>query len=429
MPLATTTDRDAQTSLGVVEQIFESARPADFAVRLWDGTQWGPDPGQRVRFTIVLTHPGSLRAMLVPPTDLSVGEAFVYGDFDVEGDVEALVELGSALTRFRSDKVAAARLARDLMRLPGRKLPREGRSSARVSGGRHSKRRDAQAISFHYDVGNDFYGMWLDREMVYSCAYFSHAEEDLDAAQARKLDYICRKLRLKPGERLLDIGCGWGGLVRHAAREYGARAVGITLSEPQAAYAHERIAAEGLSERCAVELADYRDVDEDDPFDKLVSVGMFEHVGEAKLPAYFAKARRLLRPGGAFLNHGIACNATGPSGTRGGFSERYVFPDGELTPVSTSLGAAEREGFEVRDVESLREHYALTLRNWVRRLEERAEDARRATDEATYRTWRLYMAASANGFSKGNLQVYQALLVKPDDGISGVPLSRADWYA
>jgi cyclopropane-fatty-acyl-phospholipid synthase len=273
--------------------------------------------------------------------------------------------------------------------------------------------------------------------MVYSCAYFHAPDEELDTAQECKLDYICRKLRLCPGQRLLDIGCGWGGLVIHATERYGVDATGITLSRPQAELANQRIAEAGLAGCCCVRVQDYREIDEPGVYDALVSVGMFEHVGAALLPAYFAQAWRLLRPGGVFLNHGIASRATlawppgqadkpqrGPT-----FSDTYVFPDGELVPINVTLHAAEEAGFEVRDVEGLREHYALTLRHWVRRLEAHHDQAIRFADELTYRVWRLFMSGSAHGFAHGRLNIYQALLIKSDArGKSGLPLTRDDWY-
>jgi cyclopropane-fatty-acyl-phospholipid synthase len=253
-------------------------------------------------------------------------------------------------------------------------------------------------------------------------------DDDLDTAQGRKLEYICRKLRLRPGERLLDIGCGWGGLVLYAAQHFGVDAYGITLSEPQAELAQQRIQQAGLAERCRVEVRDYRDVNSPDSFDKIVSVGMFEHVGEALLRTYFQQAWRVLRPGGVFLNHGIARNMAVPALLKDSFALHYVFPDGELVPISATLRAAEESGFEVRDVESLREHYMLTLRHWVRRLEEHADEARRLTGDVTYRIWRLYMSGAAHGFRTGTSNIYQALLAKPAQGESGLPLTRADWY-
>lgn len=266
--------------------------------------------------------------------------------------------------------------------------------------------------------------------MVYSCAYFQSPDEDLDSAQQRKLDYICCKLRLRPGQRLLDIGCGWGGLVRHAAEKFGVDATGITLSSPQVELANQRLTESGLDYRARVELRDYREVDDADGFDALVSVGMFEHVGAALLKTHFRKAMEILRPGGVFLNHGIAIIATVKPRRGPTFTQRYVFPDGELTPINVSLQAAEEAGFEVRDVESLREHYALTLRHWVRRLEDSHTKALEFVSEPTYRVWRLFMSASAYGFSAGSINVYQSLLVKQKgDGASSLPLTRADWYA
>jgi len=398
------------------------------SVRLWDGTLW-PDETPRPA-TLVLKHPGALRAMFLRGTELALGEAYLYDDFDIEGNVEAAFDLAEALQRRVSGWRTGWDLMRRLVKLPeGRKGVETARGPARLRGRRHSIERDRQAISYHYDVSNDFYRLFLDERMVYSCAYFAYPEESLDAAQMRKLDYICRKLRLKAGQRLLDIGCGWGALVMHAAQYYGVEATGITLSKPQAELASERIAQAGLADRCRVLVQDYRQVPEDAPYDALVSVGMFEHVGEAKLPAYFRKAWALLKPQGVFLNHGIACNALTPKARGKTFSNTYVFPDGELVPISTTLRIAESCGFEVRDVESLREHYALTLRQWVRRLEAHHAEALQYVDEPTYRVWRLFMSGSAHGFTVGRLNVYQALLVKPGErGASGLPLQRADWY-
>ena len=313
---------------------------------------------------MVLKHPGALRQMFLPGTELGLAEAYLYDDFDIEGQIEAVFDLAETLSQKGPGLIQKLGLAHDLLRLPGgpqREYGRRGR--AKLGGERHSVERDRQAIAYHYDVSNDFYALWLDRHMVYSCAYFATPDDDLDTAQERKLDYICRKLRLRPNQRLLDIGCGWGGLVIHAALHYGVDATGITLSRPQADLANERIAAAGLADRCRVLVRDYREMDEPDGYDALVSVGMFEHVGEALLETYFQQAWRLLRPDGLFLNHGIARRATDPVSRKPTFSNTYVFPDGELVPISTTLRVAEETGFEVRDVESLREHYALTLRH------------------------------------------------------------------
>ena len=419
-----------QVSLSFLEDLLGDYHPRDFAVRMWDGTTWCAEPGQPTRFTLALKHPGALRTMFWPPNEISLAEAYIYDDFDIEGEIENVFRLADHVLTRRRSLVEGLRQARRLLSLPGdRGWPRTGRKAASLRGARHSKARDRRAVTYHYDIPGEFYALWLDERMVYSCAYFATPDEDLDRAQERKLDYICSKLRLRPGERLLDIGCGWGGLIIHAARRYGVSALGITLSEPQAELANERIGRAGLGDSCRVEVRDYREVEGRDVYDKLASVGMFEHVGEERLPEYFLRAHRLLRPGGVFLNHGISSNPNTPVRRGPTFISRYVFPDGELVPIGTTLGAAEGRGFEVRDVESLREHYALTLGHWVRRLEARADEARRITDETTYRVWRLYMSGSAHGFRTGRLNVYQTLLLKPDRGESGLPLTRADWYA
>jgi cyclopropane-fatty-acyl-phospholipid synthase len=415
--------------MDLLDMLFGGYRGNQVAVRMWDGTQW-PDAAPRPA-TIVLHHPGALRQMFLPGSELGLAEAYLHDDFDIEGDIEAVFGLADHIGVATGGLLQRLRLARDLLRLPAGDGHEQGqRGRARLGGRQHSVQRDREAVRYHYDVSNDFYALWLDQHMVYSCAYFERADEDLDAAQARKLDYLCRKLRLRPGQRLLDLGCGWGGLVIHAAQGYGVDVTGITLSQPQADLANERIAAAGLADRCRVWVRDYREMDPADRYDALVSVGMFEHVGEALLPTYFRLAYALLEPGGVFLNHGIANTVADPPVNGPSFSDTYVFPDGELVPISTTARAAEEAGFEVRDVESLREHYALTLRHWVRRLEANHEQALAYVDEPTYRVWRLFMSGSAHGFTVGRLNIYQTLLVKPDEnGSSSLPLTRAAWYA
>jgi cyclopropane-fatty-acyl-phospholipid synthase len=284
-------------------------------------------------------------------------------------------------------------------------------------------------------VGNDFYALWLDGLMVYSCAYYESPSTSLEDAQAAKLDLVCRKLRLRPGERLLDVGCGWGALVIHAADHYGVRALGVTLSEAQASLASERVAVAGLGDRCRIEIRDYRDLPAGETFDKIASVGMVEHVGVDHLPEYFGALHRALAPGGLLLNHGIV-NATARRRgwrerlerriwKRDAFIDQYVFPDGKLGPLHAVIASAEAAGFETRDVESLREHYVLTLREWLRRLMRNRERAIALTDARTYRTWRLYMSASAHGFASARLNVVQTLLARPDSsGRAGLPLKR-----
>lgn len=408
-------------SANILETLLADYPRRDFQIRLWDGTTWGVE---KSRFTFVLKQPGALRAMFLQPSEVSLGEAYIYDDFDVEGDIEAAFDLADYLLRHDRSLGQNFELAERLQQLPAS----EGdRRPPHMQGAVHSRDRDRQAIRYHYDLPTNFYALWLDPRMVYSCAYFAVPDQDLDAAQENKLDYICRKLRLHPGERLLDIGCGWGGLINYAAARDRVQALGITLSVPQAEVARQRIRESGLSDRCRVEVWDYRDLESTQQYDKIVSVGMFEHVGEELLPEYFSRAWSLLRPGGVFLNHGIARSATHQRRVPS-FSDRYVFPDGELLPISASLRAAELSGFEVRDVESLREHYALTLRHWLHRLEANREQARHLTDETTYRIWRLYLAGAAHAFRTGRLNVYQTLLAKPLRGDSRLPLTRKDWY-
>jgi cyclopropane-fatty-acyl-phospholipid synthase len=422
------TDEATGLMLRLLEELLNGDGAHQVGVRLWDGTHW-PDAAPRP-VTLVLQHPGALRSAFLPGTELGLAEAYLYDDLDIEGDIESVFGLADALAEATSGWRKKLRAARDLMRLPPSEVHDHGRRGpARLTGRRHSIERDRQAVTYHYDVSNDFYALWLDRRMVYSCAYFQSPNQNLDIAQEQKLDYICRKLRLQPGQRLLDVGCGWGGLVIYAAKHYSVDATGITLSQPQADLANRRIAEAELADHCRVEVRDYRQMDGPESYDALVSVGMFEHVGAATLPTYFAQAWRLLKPGSVFLNHGIASRATDKPQNGPSFSDAYVFPDGELVPINTTLHVAEEAGFEVRDVESLREHYALTLRHWVRNLEAHHDEALEFVDEPTYRVWRLFTSGSAYGFTAGRLNVYQTLLVKPGDrGQSGLPLTRADWY-
>jgi cyclopropane-fatty-acyl-phospholipid synthase len=291
-----------------------------------------------------------------------------------------------------------------------------------------SRRRTQAAITYHYDLPPEFFELWLDRQMVYSCAYFESPFDDLDTAQLQKLDYVCRKLDLVRGERLMDWGCGWGALVIHAARNYGVDATGLTLSRMQADYANERIEREGLAGRCRVRVMDVRDCPDSEPYDKLVSVGMVEHVPESRLKAYFGRALRVLKPGGLFLNHGITHSYDYRLRGAQSFMERYIFPDSALATLHASLTAAETAGLEVRDVENLREHYALTLRHWVRRLEAQHAAAAGLTDEPTYRRFRVYLAGSAYNFDTGRLHIFQTLLCKPTGSPSGLALTRRRWY-
>jgi cyclopropane-fatty-acyl-phospholipid synthase len=428
----------------VVEDLFGPPSARWFAVRYWDGTVEAPP--REPAFTLEITSPSALRRTLLPPSELSLAESYLHGGLDVRGDIEAAADLGDVVIARIGSPGAVARLVRHALALPrdgsgrGIRGKREARWMFRF-GRMHSARRDAHAVRFHYDVGNDFYARWLDAQMVYSCAYFETGNEDLEAAQAKKLDLVCRKLRLRAGERLLDIGCGWGALVIHAARHYGVYATGITLSEQQAAFARERVRREGLADRVSIDVRDYRQLGGEERYDKIASVGMVEHVGLERLPDYFAAAYRALVPGGLFLNHGIVSLQGARRQPvldplwrrlwrRDQFIPRYVFPDGRLVPSAAVIASAEREGFELRDVESLREHYVTTLRHWVRRLEASRDVVVATAGELVYRVWRLYMSASARGFRIGTNGIIQSLFAKPDaSGAVRLPRTRADLYA
>ena len=417
--------QDIQSTYAFLDKLFPKSR--NFNVRFWDGTSliFTSDPS----FTIVLGSPGAMRRMLRLPLELSLAEAFIRGELDIEGNIISAFHLFNSMASklSSSDLITLLRL---WFGLPSEssEFQMTGRKAAKLFGSPHSKERDRAAIQYHYDVGNDFYKLWLDKRMLYSCAYFPSGTEDIDTAQEQKLDIICRKLQLKPGERLLDIGCGWGGLVIYAAQKYGVNSIGVTLSSEQQILANERISASGL-DYSAVKLMDYRDLS-GDRFDKIVSIGMFEHVGRNHLPEYFTHVYTLLKPGGLFLNHGISLHPSSAVSSvwsqfirrnvlgGGSFIARYIFPDGELVPVSEVNLIAERMGFEIRHLENWREHYAVTLRQWIKRLENRHSEAAQLTSEEVYRTWKLYMAAAAYSFDSGAININQTVLYKPHNSIT-----------
>ncbi|MFE5869187.1 class I SAM-dependent methyltransferase [Streptomyces roseifaciens] len=422
--------------------------PLPVRIRAWDRSEYGP-PGTSGAPVLVIRRRRALRRLLWKPGELGLARAWVAGDIDVEGDLyEALELLAGSLwergeeTR-RSGLAAFLSAVRDprlraaggeLVKLAGPGLPpRPPREEARRTGGPlHTLRRDKQSISHHYDVGNAFYERVLGPSMVYSCAYWGSdgdGASTLEEAQSAKLDLVCRKLDLQPGQRLLDVGCGWGSMVLHAAREYGVSAVGITLSEEQAAYARKRVAEAGLTERIEIRVQDYREVS-DGPFDAVSSIGMAEHVGSALYAEYAADLYALLKPGGRLLNHQIARRPLQHEEAYevDEFIDRYVFPDGELAPVGRTVAQLEEAGFEVRDVESLREHYALTLRQWVVNLQQHWQEAVRLTSPGRARVWRLYMAASALSFERNRIGVNQVLAVRtPETGAAGMPLRARNW--
>jgi cyclopropane-fatty-acyl-phospholipid synthase len=417
----------------VIAPLVQSAlgQQARLHVTCWDGSDFGPaDAPVQLR----INSRRALRRLLWAPNELGFARAYVSGDVEVDGDLlAALDELervadpangpGVAIDSATKRALLTAVLRLGVIGPP----PRPPAEESRLRGRRHSKARDAEAIAHHYDVGNDFYRLVLGESMTYSCAYWPSPSTELDAAQFAKCDLVARKLGLGAGMRVLDVGCGWGTFALHAARAYGARVVGVTLSHEQAEYARKRMVHEGVDELVEIRVQDYRDVD-DGPYDAIASIGMAEHVGAAMLPVYAADLFALLRPQGRLLNHAISRRP----GRRAEFSstsfiDRYVFPDGELEPIAMMLEAIEGAGFEVRDVESLREHYALTLRAWVANLERDWTAAVAATSAARARIWRLYMAGSALAFEGNRIGVNQVLAVRPSArGSSGMPRTRAE---
>ena len=397
-------------------------------VQFWDGSGIGPSDGAG---TLHVRSTDALRRILWSPNELGLARAYVAGDLDVDGDLYEVLAAFRATTREDirfplSAAPAGARAARKLG-LVGAPLPPPP-EEARLKGWRHSLRRDADAIGHHYDVGNDFYRLVLGPSMTYSCARFTEPDMDLADAQAAKHELICRKLGLDdhPGGRLLDVGCGWGSMAIHAATHHDVSVVGITISEPQAALARERVAAAGVADRVEIRLQDYRQLG-DERFDAISSIGMSEHVGEKMLARYFEILHTALVPQGRLVNHAISSTGGSKIG-RTSFIARYVFPDGELVDVGDSVLAMERAGFEVRDVESLREHYALTLRAWVSNLEANWDEAVRDVGVARARVWRLYMSGCVLGFTDGGVAVHQVLGVVPtSSGASGMPPTRHDW--
>ncbi|MET8016048.1 cyclopropane-fatty-acyl-phospholipid synthase family protein [Streptomyces decoyicus] len=422
--------------------------PLPVRIRAWDRSESGP-PGAP---TLVIRHRRALRRLLFKPGELGLARAWVAGDLDIEGDLYAALDVlagliwergtdapkpqrAAVLRALARPEIRAA--AREMLTLAGVPVPPAppAEEVRRRRGPLHTLRRDKEAISHHYDVGNDFYALVLGPSMVYSCAYWGTAETagsaagSLEDAQRDKLDLICRKLGLQEGARLLDVGCGWGSMVLHAAREYGVRAVGITLSEEQATFARKRIAEAGLADRIEIRVQDYREI-KDEPFDAISSIGMAEHVGRTQYAEYAAALYSLLKPGGRLLNHQIARRPVADEETYhvDEFIDRYVFPDGELAPLGRTVGQLEDAGFEVRDVEAIREHYALTLRSWVANLERHWDEAARLTSVGRARVWRLYMAACALSFERNRIGVNQVLAVRtPEPGASGVPLRAREW--
>ena len=387
-------------------------QPLPLSVRFWNGETLRLGERDSVRLSL---NSSRAAVSLSQPTLGKFARCYVEGEIDLEGDIHEILKLG--------EKLCAQ----------GECLAQDKKGSRAWKWWRHTHARDRKNISYHYDVSNDFYALWLDQKRVYSCAYFRHPDDSLEVAQEAKLDHICKKLMLQPGESLLDIGCGWGGLVLWAAQHYDVHAVGITLSQSQHDYVQAQIKAGGLVGKVEVRLMDYREVPPDMQFDKIASVGMFEHVGRGNLDAYFNKIFSLLKPGGLVMNHGITAAGLDTSGLGNGISEfidDYVFPGGELVHAARVIESLARNGLECLDAENLRPHYARTLWQWVHRLEEHSSEARRLIGERKYRIWRIYMAGSAHAFDRGWMALFQVLAGKPlVNGSLSYPFTRDHVYA
>lgn len=429
--VATIDRREIKATHVLLKRLF-SAFDGHFQVKLWDGEvlELGKKPAalDGTPFKLIFNTPKTILNLIKNNHPLCLAEAYFNGEIDIEGDMFALLKLREQL-----EGLSLPWLTRCLafFHLIKSKTPTEpvathqavSKTLAPVQS--HTREENKQAIAFHYDVSNDFYRLWLDPAMVYSCAYFQSSEQDLQHAQEAKLDLICRKLMLERGDNFLDIGCGWGALVIHAAKYYGVFARGVTLSTQQMLYANHQIALAGLEHCACVYLEDYRDIQGREVFDKIASVGMFEHVGLNNLDTYFATVNRLLTHDGLFLNHGITSDVAGwPSCVGKAFINQYVFPDGQLDTVSNIQLHMERSGFEIADVESMRAHYALTLRHWVRQLTLKHQEALQFVSESSYRVWHCYMTASALSFESGGLGLYQILANKRHHLHAKMPLTR-----
>ncbi|MCP3707380.1 cyclopropane-fatty-acyl-phospholipid synthase family protein [Paraburkholderia sp. CNPSo 3274] len=394
----------------LAQWVDEVRSKADLPARLvlWSGQQYDFGHFAAPQVTLKVNSASALPLLLTPSLD-NLGEAYVKGKIDIEGKLADIINISYLLAH--NTVTSASKLARVRRYFT------------------HSKSTDRQAIQYHYDVSNEFYKLWLDENMVYSCAYFENGDEDLATAQLKKIDHILTKIQVKAGQTLLDIGCGWGALVLRAAQKFGARCVGVTLSQNQFDLATARVKAAGLEDRIEIRLQDYRDIQ--GQFDRITSVGMFEHVGRKNLPGYFRKVHDLLADDGVAMNHGITSSdaESGETALGGGeFIDRYVFPDGELPHIGLALQAAQHGGLEAVDVESLRRHYAHTLDLWAENFEARAEEAKQLVDDEKFRIWRVYLAGCAYAFEHDDVSIFQIVCRKAGRSATTLPWSRRYMY-
>jgi cyclopropane-fatty-acyl-phospholipid synthase len=413
-----------------IKSLANVIEPRNFTIRLWDGTLLSPAHGEISKLTIQFHDPFAIRKMFWSLSSFSLGEAYIVGSFDVEGSIREIFPIADSLVQHQPGFLQKIHHARMLLSIPKSTISsKQGWKSATLNGDPWSPKRVNKAINFHYDLPAEFWQQWLDKEMVYSCAYFRSPENTLDIAQVDKLDYICRKLRLCRGETLLDMGCGWGGLIVHATKYYGVKALGVTLSPNQAEYVCSRIKKEKLEDRSCVRVCDFRDVKEKEPFDKIASVGAVEHVPESRLQEYFQLVWNLLKPGGLFFNQGITRNPTRPLRPGKAFLDNYIFPDHHLVTIGETLEASEQVGFEVRDVENLREHYVSTLEHWHDRLDANQGAVEQITNPMTFRAFKLYLAGTAHEFCKGRVHLQQSLFFKLSNTICTSPRTRSALYS
>jgi len=414
-----------------IDALIEAAGPRDWSLSLWDGTHIPPHEGCEDRFTLKVTNQAALWTLVGARDMTNVGHVYIEGGLDVEGDMFAAFDmvrrlLESDLNVEGGDEAKTAGLggkAASIARGLAKRVP-EG-----LTGSRKRRDRVRRAVTAHYDIPTDFWELWLDEAMQYTCGYFSHREESIDDAQRNKMEHVCRKLDLKEGDTFFDLGCGWGGLITHAAVHHGVTALGVTLSEPQAEAARKRIADAGVADRCSVVVSDIRDLPREARFTKGAGVGIIEHLGEALHADYFQLVTDILLPGGRFLNQGIT--VSNPDVPMGGkdFLDEYIFPDHDIVAIDTTITAMRAAGLEVRDVESLREHYELTLKAWLHNFEREREAIEELVGSATYRAFRAYLAGMAHDYRRGGLNLYQTLVVKPTGDRSDLALTRAEWYA